>query len=567
MLGRPYKVLAGGVAAFIALACSNLAIAQTSSIALSSGASASGGAVTLNLTLTNAGAANPTDIEWTFGYPSASISSIAVSAGTSANAAGKHLDCVANSTSQTTCVLYGLDGAAVQNGVIATALIQVKSGIASTAVPISVGSAGAASVTGDAITSTGVGGSITVTSTPPALKGITCNPSASIVGPSSSICAVTLNSAATSSLSVALSSSDPVVTLPKTISIANGASSVQVTASIAAVTSTHNTVVTASAGSVTTSAALQVVAPVGSQPATKQMISGNVGTTPSGARASIAISTPGGQQIVVTSDGNGNYVTPGLASGTYTITPTKAQVIFSPASRTVSLSKVNLPGINFTSQAVVASRLRGDVQVSANQNAANNSVTTPVFSTGAPQELLLALISTDSSSGEKTMVNSVSGAGLQWSLVVRSNKQQGTAEIWKAVAPAVLRHVSVTAQLSQEVASSITVKSFVGAGAVGATGSGSSNSGAPQAGLRTTASGSIVVGVGNDYDNAIARTPTRSQQILHQFLSATGDTYWVQSLSSPVLLKGTQVVLSDVAPTSDQYNFSICEIVPAGGIQ
>ena len=111
------------------------------------------------------------------------------------------------------------------------------------------------------------------------------------------------------------------------------------------------------------------------------------------------------------------------------------------------------------------------------------------------------------------------------------------------------------------------MKSFVGAGGVGAIGSGSSNWGAPQASLRTTVSGSMVIGVGNDFDKAIARTPTQGQQILHQFLSATGDTYWVQSLASPVPLKGTQVVLSDVAPTSDRYNFSICEIVPAGGIQ
>ena len=43
-----------------------------------------------------------------------------------------------------------------------------------------------------------------------------------------------------------------------------------------------------------------------------------------------------------------------------------------------------------------------------------------------------------------------------------------------------------------------------GAGAIGATGTGNAKTGAPSASLTTTRAGSWVVGVGNDYDNAIA---------------------------------------------------------------
>ena len=75
----------------------------------------------------------------------------------------------------------------------------------------------------------------------------------------------------------------------------------------------------------------------------------------------------------------------------------------------------------------------------------------------------------------------------------------------------------------------------------------------------------MVVGVGNDFDKALARTPSPGQQILHQFLTAAGDTYWVQALTSAVPTSGTQVVLSDTAPATDQYNLSICEVLSAGG--
>ena len=207
--------------------------------------------------------------------------------------------------------------------------------------------------------------------------------------------------------------------------------------------------------------------------------------------------------------------------------------------------------------------------VKTNQNAPSYTISSPSLSTSASNELLLALIATDDVGSTNTRVQSVTGAGLTWILVDRTNKESGTAEIWRAFAPSLLKNVTVAASLSQSVVSSMTIVSFTGvpdtgtfgSGAIGAVASGYAPNGAPAARLTTTQNGSLVVGVGNDYDNAIARTPLAGQTVIHQDLSPTQDTYWVQQLNASVPAKGTTVNLGDSAPTTDRYNLSICEVL------
>src|SRR5262249_46252256 len=134
-------------------------------------------------------------------------------------------------------------------------------------------------------------------------------------------------------------------------------------------------------------------------------------------------------------------------------------------------------------------------------------------------------------------------------------------------------NVSVTANLSQSVVSSMTVVSFSGvntsgtngSGAIGATKSANSVGGAPTASLVTTQNNSWVFGVANDYDNAVSRTVPSGQSLVHQYLTPTGDTYWVQMQNAPTPTSGTTVKINDTAPTGDRYNLSICEILPAVG--
>src|SRR3984957_1968333 len=214
-----------------------------------------------------------------------------------------------------------------------------------------------------------------------------------------------------------------------------------------------------------------------------------------------------------------------------------------------------------------------DVTTSKNPTTASKTISTSAFSTSTGNELLLAFVSTDSTTTPNTTVTQVAGAGLTWVLVERTNVQKGTAEIWRAFATSPLSAVTVTATLSQSVDSSITLMTFMGvntsgtngSGAVGAVGTGNADPGAPKATLVTEGNGSLVLGVGNDWDNAIARTPGTGQAIINQELAPVADTYWVQMQSSPTLLSGASVTINDTAPTADRYNLSIVEVLAAAG--
>lgn len=211
-----------------------------------------------------------------------------------------------------------------------------------------------------------------------------------------------------------------------------------------------------------------------------------------------------------------------------------------------------------------------EVTVSSDSSVARPAITSPLFSTSSPNELLLAFVATDAVSAGMT-VSGVTGGGLAWVLVRRTNAQLGTAEIWRAFAPTPLSNARVRAALSQSVAASITVVGFTGidasgssgSGAIGATGSGSANPGAPTATLVTTRANSWVWGVGCDWDHATPRTVGASQIMLHEYPATVGDTYWVQRRSAPTATAGTSVDISDTAPVGDRYDLSIVEILPS----
>ena len=298
-------------------------------------------------------------------------------------------------------------------------------------------------------------------------------------------------------------------------------------------------------------------------------ISGTISPVSAGSGATVALS--GAATATTTADGSGNFSFTGLANGSYTVTPSRSGFTFTPASRSVTVNGANQTGINFTGQAASSNSISIDATISGDRSTAGTAVTTPAFSTGASNELLLAFVAGDYQSGPNTTVTGVSGAGLTWVLVVRTNPQSGTAEIWRAFASAPLSDVSVTATLSQSVVSSITVMSFSGvdasgtngSGAIGASAGASGSSGAPTASLVTTRNNSWVFGVGNDFDNAIGRTLGAGQSLVHQYLASVGDTYWVQMQSSPTAASGTAVTINDTEPTTDSYNLSICEVLPA----
>jgi beta-lactam-binding protein with PASTA domain len=188
--------------------------------------------------------------------------------------------------------------------------------------------------------------------------------------------------------------------------------------------------------------------------------------------------------------------------------------------------------------------------------------TTTPFSTAAAGEILLAFVASDGpASGTQSVT--VTGAGLSWTLVNRANQRSGTAEIWQATADTQLSGVTVSStQSAAGYHQSLTVIAFTGAGAIGASAAASGPTGGPAVSVTTTKAGSLVYGVGNDWDHAIARTVGANQQIVHQWVdTSTDDTYWVQATSSVIPGSGTAVLLDVTAPTTDQWNMVAVEIL------
>jgi len=287
--------------------------------------------------------------------------------------------------------------------------------------------------------------------------------------------------------------------------------------------------------------------------------------------ATLTLSSGGVTSATTTANATGAYSFNNVSNGSYTVTPSNNGFTFTPPSQSVTVNNSALTGINFTSAVSTTSALVTDTIVSADKST-STVIASPSFSTTSGNELLLAFIATDfSGSGTNTTVNNVTGAGLTWALVERTNKQMGTSEIWRAFASTPLTNVSVSATLSNSVMASMTVVTFAGvdtsgvngSGAIGATGSANAASGGPTASLVTTRNTSWVFGVGNDWDNAIARTPGANQSLVHEFLSPSGDTYWVQKQNATTPLSGTTVTMNDTAPTGDRYNLSIVEVLPS----
>ncbi|MBB5330926.1 galactose oxidase-like domain-containing protein [Tunturiibacter gelidoferens] len=299
-------------------------------------------------------------------------------------------------------------------------------------------------------------------------------------------------------------------------------------------------------------------------------ISGSISPASGGSGATVALTGAASANSIA--DTNGNYMFSGLANGSYSVTPTKSGYTFNPLNQAVAIASSDITGINFTAIAP-ANSISLDVNKSQDGAKASATIASPAFSTATASELLLAFVSTDYLSGANTTVTGVTGAGLTWTLVQRTNGQSGSAEIWRAFAASTASNVTVTASLSQSVISSITVMSFSGvstagtngSGAIGAVGSKSASTGAPTASLVSTTNNSWVLGVGNDFDNAAARTVGTGQTLVHQDLTSTGDTYWVQMQTNPVPVAGTTVTINDTAPTKDRFNLSIVEVLPGSG--
>jgi hypothetical protein len=200
-----------------------------------------------------------------------------------------------------------------------------------------------------------------------------------------------------------------------------------------------------------------------------------------------------------------------------------------------------------------------DVDVSVDGSA---TVTTPAFHTAQPGETLLALGASDGPAGGGRQSLTVSGAGLKWTLVKRANSRSGDAEIWKATAPAPLSNATVTAiPTAGGYHEALTVIAMQMTQGVGASAAAGATGGAASVSVTTTGPGSLVFGVGNDWDRGLVRTLGADQVLLHQWVdTSAGNTFWAQNTNSQAGRAGSTVTLDDLVPTADQWNMAAVEL-------
>jgi RHS repeat-associated protein len=194
-----------------------------------------------------------------------------------------------------------------------------------------------------------------------------------------------------------------------------------------------------------------------------------------------------------------------------------------------------------------------------------SSVKSSVVTTKARGELLVALVSADGPGGKTQEVTKVTGGGLTWKLVTRSDGQQGTAEVWQAYASGILSKVKVIADFRYGGSNgAIIVAAFSGAhDAAGAHATGAKSTGAPAVTLETTGTDSVIWAVGEDPSHATSRKADSGQSLALQVGDAKGKaTFWAQR-TGVIAKSGTSVQTGDTSPTGDKWNLAAVEILAA----
>ena len=183
-------------------------------------------------------------------YSSSVVASVNVVAGSAATAAGKGVTC-SSITGSTTCVVFAQNQNNISNGVVAVATFNIASGAVASSQPIQVTQVVATSAAGQSLSSSGTGGTISVSQVVlPVLSGLSCTP-ASVSSPGTAACTVTLSAAAAASgFPVSLASANTSVSVPATVTVPAAASSVAFTATAVAVTTAQTAVLTASASGI-----------------------------------------------------------------------------------------------------------------------------------------------------------------------------------------------------------------------------------------------------------------------------------------------------------------------------
>ncbi len=128
---------------------------QQVALSLGSGSGTPGSIVTLSLSLTASGGAQPAGLQWTIGY-SANIISVVETIGSAASAAGKSMQCNYQSGTAT-CLVIGFNTTTIGDGTVATVAFTIAPDTPSTSVPVTLSRISATTGGGTSIPASGTG--------------------------------------------------------------------------------------------------------------------------------------------------------------------------------------------------------------------------------------------------------------------------------------------------------------------------------------------------------------------------------------------------------------------------
>src|SRR6267154_1319878 len=97
-------------------------------------------------------------------------------------------------------------------------------------------------------------------------------------------------------------------------------------------------------------------------------LSGTISPAATGSGAKVALS--GAATTTTTADSGGNYTFPGLANGTYAVTPSRTGYAFNPSTQTATVTGGNVTGVNFTAQASPTFSISGTISPTIGGSAA-----------------------------------------------------------------------------------------------------------------------------------------------------------------------------------------------------
>jgi len=224
------------------LLLSSAGFSQNAVLGLPSVSGAPGSSISLDLTLSSSQNAIAS-AQWTLKYWPVDVAGLNVVAGPAA--AGKSLYC-ASGTGTVKCILAGLTSGVLADGVVARVTASLAPGTPNAVSTIGVTGALGASQQGATIPIQGRAAVITIAQ-PAHLSGVACTPQG-VITPGVAACTLTLSAPAAASMAFSLSSANPNIRTPASVSVPAGGNSASFNITAASVNTIALAPVTATLG-------------------------------------------------------------------------------------------------------------------------------------------------------------------------------------------------------------------------------------------------------------------------------------------------------------------------------